>query len=343
MKKTIIITAIVLTTLLTFLTCGDNGVEPEVEPGRRDYEWTVDTLITPYTVIERIWGTAPDDIWAIGPGGDLDKTIYHFNGTEWENDGISRLISPLAVYGFGKNNVWLAGREGRIWRYDGTEWNESVVFKKPIEEVIGFQDIFGDSPNNIFAAGYSGYGQNRKGVIAKYDGSSWKLLDIPYIPSNFLRIAKDRKKNKYYLKGVQPSTPDSNGIFEFDGSSDVKQIYKSTYDSEGWCSFKKDINNEVLFVIGNGVYRYTEDNKFTPIFKNDIIQFYAGIDGRNEKDLLITVDDGKLYHYNGTDLENLYTLDSSFHFLDFLVFPKEIFFLASNLRGTNIILKGKLK
>ena len=69
-------------------------------PGRRDYTWTVDTLNIPYTMLGYIWGSSPTDVWAVGPGGDLDKTIYHFTGEKWFNDGISRSLTPGAVFGF---------------------------------------------------------------------------------------------------------------------------------------------------------------------------------------------------------------------------------------------------
>ncbi|MDO8548583.1 MAG: hypothetical protein Q7S39_00325, partial [Ignavibacteria bacterium] len=69
------------------ISCNNNPFKPPDDPpGRRDYTWTVDTLNIPFTNLTRIWGSSPMDVWAIGPGGDANKTIYHFDGEKWGTD-----------------------------------------------------------------------------------------------------------------------------------------------------------------------------------------------------------------------------------------------------------------
>src|ERR1035437_6080540 len=93
-----------------FLSC-HNPVEPgNISPGRRDYIWTVDTLPN-YSYISKIWGNSPTDVWVIGQPGDFSKTIYHFNGRQWQTDNIFRYISPNSIYGFAVNNVWIGGSD----------------------------------------------------------------------------------------------------------------------------------------------------------------------------------------------------------------------------------------
>ncbi|MGD8781632.1 MAG: hypothetical protein PVH88_22030, partial [Ignavibacteria bacterium] len=271
-KKTIVIAAIVLTTLLTLLTCGDNGVEPEVEPGRRDYTWTVDTLNIPYTTLHRIWGSAPDDVWVVGPGGDLDKTIYHFNGSEWENDGVSRIISPLSVWGFSKSDVWLGGRDGRIWHYDGTNWEENIVFERNTDQRIGFQEMWGDSPDNLFATGYSGVGEDRIGVIAYYNGSGWEMIEFPELNYNFIRIKRGKaESSNYYLRGIG----DNVAIFEYDGNENFKIIYEGFDNTESW-AFIQEINDRMYFVTGNEINQYI-NNEFKLITQINDSNFGAQI------------------------------------------------------------------
>ena len=78
MKTKIII---LLALLITLNTCKDTiNNPPEPEPGRRDYVWTVDTIKIPYTFLQNISGSSSQDVWAVGPGGGLDQTIWHFNG-----------------------------------------------------------------------------------------------------------------------------------------------------------------------------------------------------------------------------------------------------------------------
>jgi hypothetical protein len=56
------------TIALIFFSC-EKGTEPENNPGRRDYVWTIDT-INPgpeyRTYGFNLWGAAPNDIWMIG-------------------------------------------------------------------------------------------------------------------------------------------------------------------------------------------------------------------------------------------------------------------------------------
>lgn len=56
-------------------TCTENSIKgnDNSPPGRRDYVLTIDTLNIPFTTLQRIWGTSPQDVWAIAPGGDSDK------------------------------------------------------------------------------------------------------------------------------------------------------------------------------------------------------------------------------------------------------------------------------
>ena len=69
---------VLLISVLLFQNCksptapSDNAV-----PGRRDYTWTVDTLMIPYSSVYRMWGNDPNNVWIIGRAGDFDKTIYH--------------------------------------------------------------------------------------------------------------------------------------------------------------------------------------------------------------------------------------------------------------------------
>ena len=55
--------------------CKHNPVGPEIiQPGRRDYTWTFDTLHLQQGYLETIWGSSPTDIWA---GGYDD--LFHYD------------------------------------------------------------------------------------------------------------------------------------------------------------------------------------------------------------------------------------------------------------------------
>jgi hypothetical protein len=60
----------VLISILLFTLQYCNTIEPPGEdtPGRRDYVWTVDTLMVPEgrSVPSWMWGANENDIWAVG-------------------------------------------------------------------------------------------------------------------------------------------------------------------------------------------------------------------------------------------------------------------------------------
>jgi hypothetical protein len=100
-------------------------IPEEIKPGSRDYAWTVDTISIFSNNFMSIWGSSPEDMWGVGPGGALNITIWHFDGKKWTTDYKSRSISPYCIYGFAKNDIWMAGMNGKIWHYDGNSWSET--------------------------------------------------------------------------------------------------------------------------------------------------------------------------------------------------------------------------
>ena len=334
---------IVLFIFININSC--NGVtEPEIQPGRRDYVWTIDTLAIPFMSFSRIWGSAADDVWIVGPGGDLDKTIYHYDGVKWKTDGISRPLSLLSVWGFGKNNVWFGGMDGRLWYYDGNNLKEHSRFETTREKNIGFQEIWGDSPSNIFAAGYSGDEENRTAVMAHFNGSTWDITNFTNLKKyNFLRIRRADKESKtYYIWAIKsdPITGDLVSILEYNGKADIKLIYEGK-DVIQSGAFIQKIDNELYFVTGNSINKYS-NNEFKQFLQIRFHNFGTQIFGRSKNDIFLRMLDG-IAHYNGSNIEYLYRFNGNISITDAFLFDKEVFFLALDLtNGNDLIYHGKL-
>ncbi len=329
---------------ITILNSCDNPTEPEPQPGRRDYVWSVDTLAIPFMSFVRIWGSAANDVWIVGPGGDLDKTIYLYDGIRWKTDGISRPISPLSVWGLSKNNVWFGGMDGRIWHYDGNILKEHTRFETTREKNIGFQEIWGDSPSNIFAVGYSGDDENRTGVIAHFNGSRWDLIYFTDLKRySFLRIRRANKgSNTYYLWAIKdaPMTGDLVSVFEYKWGADIKLIYEGK-DVIQTGTFIQNIYNVMYFVIGNTINTYS-NSEFKKFLQVTLPNFGIQIFGRSKNDIFLRMLDG-IAHYNGNDVEYLYRFSGNISITDAFLFDKEVFFLALDLtNGNDLIFHGKL-
>jgi hypothetical protein len=311
-----------------------------LQPGRRDYMWVVDTLNIPFTNLTQIWGNSPNDLWAIGPGGDLDKTIYRFNGTTWKNDGISRPISPKAIFGFSPNDIWLGGREGRIWHYVNA-WQQDTILSIPGYSIIGFEYLWGDSHSSLIATGYAAdsLGKNQIGIIWKYNGSNWERISIPNVPYSLVKIQHESISNQnYFVLGFkyEPLFDDTLIVFEYNGSN-LKPIIAGS--SVG---FEK-IGAEIIFVSDRSLYKYSGTNlmKFTDISENN---FLGLILGRNIKDIFLGMENG-IAHFNGSDIKYLINFDNpQIHLTGATIFVQDIIFLAYDFSSqVNLVFRGKLK
>jgi len=342
--KYILIIIAVITATTAFHSCKDNPVTPEIKPGRRDYTWTVDTLNIPFTYLERIWGSSPTDVWAIGPGGGLDKTIFHFDGEKWNNDGISRMISPISIWGFGQNDVWLGGLEGRIWHFNGHSWKQSLWLEQKEFVYSGFMDIYGNRPDNIYTVGFVDSSNVRKGIIYHYNGKDWSRVNIAFTTATLTRIKRGLKTSEnYFIRGIVESNyvEDTTKIFEFNGNSLV-QLY-SAVNLKKYTNFLQNINSEVVFVIGYSLNKYIENKGFQKFLDINNQNFGIQIFGRTEKDIFLRMGNG-IAHYDGNNIKYLYTFIENNNIADGIIFKNEVFFLANNFdQGLNIIYKGILE
>ncbi len=74
-------------------------------------------------IVYGIWGTAPDDIWAVGGSGSTGGGfIWRYRGTEWTAMDLPFEISGqqvFKVHGTAANDVWLVGSGGLLVHSDG--------------------------------------------------------------------------------------------------------------------------------------------------------------------------------------------------------------------------------
>ncbi|MHB1687756.1 MAG: hypothetical protein ACYCVH_10315 [Ignavibacteriaceae bacterium] len=354
MRRIIIIKIIFSLTLLLIIgicfSCKSPTGPVELQPGRRDYTWTVDTLNIPYTVLESIWGSSPSDVWCVGPGGDKDKTIYHFNGQKWVNDGISRPLSPTAVFGFSASNVWFGSYGNTIWHYDGNNISRFQDYTIPNYSYAGIENIWGDSPNNVYALGFADSSNVLRGVIQHFDGSKWETVYMSTKNEDFVRIYKGIfSGNNYYIlssRNNDNNNIDSTIIYQFNGKS-LKEISSLDFFARH-SSNLAFIASEVYFVLDNGVYLYDDNllsnnNGFRLLFNVDNQNFDRNICGRNRDDIFLCMKDG-IAHYNGTDIQYLYHFHSNIYISGTpAIFDEEIFFLAYDFQNNiNLIIRGKL-
>jgi len=117
-------------------------------------------------VIHTIWGTAPDDIFAVGHHAGL-----HFDGTSWSRtgQGVFDTDQIRAVWGYRSDDVWACGENRDVYHYDGQNWS-TTAFTVACGSLIGF------ASNDIYMVGSSNGSSGTVNTIAHYNGVSWSVV-----------------------------------------------------------------------------------------------------------------------------------------------------------------------
>jgi hypothetical protein len=66
--------------------------------------------IAPPGGVNGLWGSGPNDMWAVGGGG----TIVHWNGSAWSTSSSGTADTLVALWGTGPCDVWAVGAGGTI-------------------------------------------------------------------------------------------------------------------------------------------------------------------------------------------------------------------------------------
>ena len=313
----------------------------EIQPGSRDYEWTVDTItlkdnygMTPM----RMWAASTKDIWTTGSAYSVNHAIWRYDGLKWRPEIVKKYIDPMGIWGSSKNDIWFGNcYDGSLWHYNGSEL--SLFSKTQIDSCWPFKIswIDGSSEKDIYAVGFAdkksgGY----KGIIMHYDGVKWNLVDIPVMQISFIQILYNKAFGNYIVYGIYFEKPETE-VFLFDGKN-LKKIFESKI--EGSIGV---VGNKVYFTYRSDIYKY-EDTTYKKIISLDKNIYQNSAIGNSEKDFFTINRDG-LGHYNGTDLVTLWKKTKSDQSASCLkCIDDEIFSVwQGNRTDTTYFVHGKLR
>ena len=108
-----------------------------------------------------IWGSAHDDIYAVGDSG----TILHFDGDTWSELESGTTAGLYGVWGSSPTDVYAVGETGTVLHYDGIAWSEMAT-----GTTAGLLGVWGSSATDVYAVGETG-------TILHYDGVSWSAVE----------------------------------------------------------------------------------------------------------------------------------------------------------------------
>jgi len=88
-----------------------------------DAQWFWEGPYPQNASLNALWGSAPNDVWAVGDSG----AIIHRTGSDW-NVSRSNVIVPLrGIWGSAADDVWVVGDGGVILNWDGQSWQQVPV------------------------------------------------------------------------------------------------------------------------------------------------------------------------------------------------------------------------
>lgn len=313
------------------------GPRSDVQSGRRDYVWTVDTLPSSIFLTECIWGSSASDVWLGAYGAN---SLFHYDGNKWEvwNGDPANHSEVDAIYGFGPDNTWLVTYNNEIWHFNGRAWSKDFVFSPDISPYVFIEDISGDNPTDVYAVGTIDMGDSTlEGFILHNDGNAWKEVYKANFFSAFVRT-KVENGTVYVLSADTPVNEPNPVVsfYAFRGGI-LKKIYSGYIYNTGL----SDVGGEVYFMISGDVCRYILSN-LQKVFSITGKNFAYNLYGRSEKDVLISMYDG-LAHWNGTDLQYISKFPNTPYVGSVAVFPNDIFAVSHDMSsGMNMVLHGKL-
>lgn len=110
-------------------------------------DWKFEYLGAWMPILEDIWGSAPDDVFAVGDGG----TIIYYDGTSWTPMTSGTNNQLFGVWGSSSADVYAVGEMGTILHYDGAAWNpEAPLTTKTLCAV------WGSGPKDVYFVGLDG-------------------------------------------------------------------------------------------------------------------------------------------------------------------------------------------
>ncbi len=110
-------------------------------------EWVYEATPNISTLLD-IWGSAADDIWAVGHG-----VVLHYDGGRWREyelpSGLAGTLF-LSIWGRSGDEVWTVGRGGTIIHWNGNSWQQQAT---PADNTLL---AVGGNADSVWAVGEEG-------------------------------------------------------------------------------------------------------------------------------------------------------------------------------------------
>jgi len=219
-----------------------------------------------------VWGSSASDVFVVGDGG-----IHHYDGHQWTT--MEAIHHPQGVWGFGSHDVFaVGGIDGYLIHYDGNAWTELDC-----DSNNAYYALWGSSASDLYIAG-------EDGLIRHWDGQACTT------------VYYDRDRNLWAIWGAGPDDifvgGDSGVIIHFDGHSWSKQDLGTADFNDIW-GFS---GNDVYAAsegdrAGTGSVMHYDGRQWSRVYETPLI--LKGIWGQASSELFAVGNGGRIYHAIG--------------------------------------------
>lgn len=243
-----------------------------------------------------IWGTSPNDIYAVGERLYSEETetrdvvttvIYHYDGDSWTST-TSVTGRLYGVWGSSPSDIYavmgMQGRENIFLYYDGNNWN--TIRHDFGNYILG---VHGTSSSDIFMVG-------RGGLIVHYDESEWNQMSGFGTTINYINSIWGASSTDVYAVGGRWDYPEQkyySMMLHYDGSSWSNVESKTDrYIYDIWGASSTDI----FYVGRGGIIKHYNGKLWTKMFSGVETSIY-GIWG-SSSDVFAVGQNGLILHYD---------------------------------------------
>jgi len=101
--------------------------------------------------LEAVWGSGPDDVWAVGRRGTIRHTTR--GAATWTVTASPTTSDLHAVWGSGPKDVWAVGDSGTIVHFDGTSWAPATLAMPNGDLATNLYGVWGSGPDDVWIVG----------------------------------------------------------------------------------------------------------------------------------------------------------------------------------------------
>lgn len=299
----------------------------DVPAGKRDYVWSIDSVdygnLPGLIQLESIWGSSPTDVWGAGYTSDVRDCLWHYDGVRWTRategtpitagGGGSRNVG--IVWGTGIDNIWAFGNEifsqptfrgqAFVMRYDGNTWKNETGILVNLES--GFFDVCGKDKNSFWLAAYE--------KMVHYNSGNWNIYTVG---ENLLVWGITGENENIFAVAYDISSGGNRVIIIRIKNGQLSIIDETTLtDISG--NYNGKFEPSKLWISDGKIYTAWHKISLTNILDDGTInqsgwhsvlalpagQFFVNTFYHNKKDMFVSGYPNLLYHYNGSDWQNL--------------------------------------